>query len=304
VQLRLRALFGVAARAEILRLMIADPARPQSVAELSDASAYGKDNVAETLYLMARAGVVEADAEANRRRFRLINPNQFAGFIGPVPSVREDWVAAFTIMLSLLDFAQSAPSALMSRAVEITRLVRQLEPALIKAGLTSATRLATAEGRESDFEGWVFRTLRRWAGREAEQEATGEANYSVHRLNFGGYGPWQAWVHEPDGSSKPIEMPEWEGLYQEHPRSDAIISDDSIGAPKLAHALFENAFRRRSVDIGRYLSEDQLNQLIDREFAEERLWPLHPGSQVSFSESFLRSWYEDRKRRLSGRHDP
>lgn len=303
VQLRLRAVFGVAARAEILRLMIAAPARSQSVAELSDASGYGKDNVAEALNQMARAGIVEADAEANRRRFKLVDPNQFAGFIGALPTVRQDWVSVFKIMLSILNFAKSAPSAPMARAVEITRLVRELEPALVRVGLTSATRLASAEGRVSDFEGWVFRAFRRWAGQEEEQEVTGEVNYSVHRLDFGGYGPWQAWIHEPDGSSRPIEMPEWEGLYQEHPRSDTIISDDSTGAPRLAHAMFEDAFRRKSVDIGRYMSEDPLDQLICREFAEERLWPLYPGSQASFSESFLRSWYEDRKRRLSARRN-
>jgi hypothetical protein len=301
VQLRLRAVFGVAARAEILRLMIAEPVRSQSVAELSDASGYGKDNVAEALNLMARAGVVEADSEEGRRRFKLVDPNQFAGFIGALPTARQEWATVFRIMLSILDFAKSAPSATMARAVEISRLLRDLEPSLVRVGLPSTTRLASAEGRVSDFEGWVFRAFRKWAGQEAEQEATGEANYSIHRLNFGGYGPWQAWIHEPDGSSRPVEMPEWEGLYQESPRSDTTISDDSTGAPRLAHAMFEDAFRRKSMEIGRYMSEDPLNQLICREFAEERLWPLHPGSHASFSESFLRAWYDDRKRRLMSR---
>lgn len=299
VQLRLRALFGVSARAEILRTMIADPARSQSVADVSDAAGYGKDNVAESLYLMARAGVVEADAEANRRRFKLVDPNQFAGFIGALPTVHKEWSAVFKIMVGVLDLAKSAPTGTMAHAVEITRLLRDLEPELTKAGLASGTRLATAEARVSDFEGWVFSAFRDWAGEEAQQETASEATYSVHRLNFGGYGPWQAWIHEPDGTSKPVQMPEWEGLYQEHPRSDTTISDDSTGAPRLAHAMFDDAFRRKSVDIGRYWSEDPLNQLITRDFAEERLWPMHPGSQATFSESFMRSWYEDRKRRLN-----
>lgn len=299
VQLRLRALFGVAARAEILRVMIAEPARSQSVADLSDATGYGKDNVAESLFLMARAGVVQADAEANRRRFKLVDPNQFAGFIGGLPSTRKDWTAVFKIMLRVIDFAKSAPEETMSRAVEVTRLVRELEPELAKVGLASGTRLAAAEARASDFEGWALGLFREWAGQEAVREAAAEATYSVHRLNFGGYGPWQAWIHEPDGTSRPVVMPEWEGLYQEHPRSDTIISDDSTGAPRLAHAMFDDAFRRKSEDIGRYWSEDPLNQLITREFAEERLRPMYPGSQATFSESFMRSWYADRKRRLS-----
>jgi hypothetical protein len=298
IQLRLRAVFGVAARAEIFRLMIGEPARSLSVAELSEATGYGKDVVADSLDLMSRAGVVRADAEANRRRFKLVDPNQFANLIGSVPTIRKDWVAVFKIMLTVLDFAKSAPSETMVRAVEITRLVRELESEFTKVGLASG-RLATAEARVSDFEGLMVNTFREWAGQEATEEASSGASYSVHRLNFGGYGPWQAWIHESDGSSKPVLMPEWEGLYQEQPRSDTIISDDSTGAPRLAHAMFDDAFRRSSVDIGRYWSEDPLNQLICREFAAERLWPMYPGSQANFSESFLRSWYEDRKRRLS-----
>src|SRR5260370_9922338 len=122
--------------------MIADPARSQSVAEVSDATGYGKDNVAESLYLMARAGVVEADAEANRRRFKLVDPNQFAGFVGALPSVHKEWLAVFKIMLGVLDLAKSAPTGPMPRAVEITSLLRNLEPELRKAGLASGTRLA------------------------------------------------------------------------------------------------------------------------------------------------------------------
>lgn len=304
VQLRLRALFGVGARAEIFRLMMAEPTRSLSVAELSAATGYGKDVVAESVSLMSRAGVVQADAEANRRRFKLVDPNQFANLIGALPTIRKDWVAVFKIMLNVLDFATSAPAETMLRAVEITRLLRELEPEFSKVGLTSSLRLATAEARVSDFEGWMIKNFREWAGQEATQEASSETSYSVHRLNFGGYGPWQAWIHEPDGSSKPIVMHEWEGLYQEQPRSDTIISDDSTGAPRLAHAMFDDAFRRKSLDIGRYWSEDPLNQLITREFAEERLWPMYPGSQANFSESFLRSWYEDRKRRLSTGRSP
>src|SRR5260370_16387269 len=115
--------------------MIADPARSQSVAEVSDATGYGKDNVAESLYLMARAGVLEADAEANRRRFKLVDPNLFAGFIGALPTIHKDWLAVFKIMLGVLDLAKSAPTGTTARAVEITRRLRELEPELPKAGL-------------------------------------------------------------------------------------------------------------------------------------------------------------------------
>src|SRR4029077_7748604 len=42
IQLRLRALWGVAARAEILRLMLAEPDRGHAASTLADAAGYGK----------------------------------------------------------------------------------------------------------------------------------------------------------------------------------------------------------------------------------------------------------------------
>ena len=97
-----------------------------------------------------------------------------------------------------------------------------------------------------------------------------------------------------------MALPEWTDQYHEVSRSDTIIADDATGAPRLAHAMFEHAWRRMGVEIGQYhTAPDHLNRWIARNFAEERLWPVRPGQSVAFGEAFLRAWYENQKAQMT-----
>lgn len=301
LQLRLRALFGVSARAEVIRLMIAEPARYQTVSELAGRAAYGKDNIADTLDLLTAGGLAEAAGAVNRKHFRLARPDRLVELVGTLPAEFPDWAPLFRIAIAILEFSLHAPQDPIPRAAEVPRVMRQIQPDMPKVGLLSALRATTGQGLVSDFEAWAIRALSTWARSETLPGSGAETTYSIHRLDFGGYGPWQGWIHEGDGTSRPIEMPEWDGLYIEHPRSDTTIADDSVGGPKLAHAIFEDAFRRVSVEIGRYWAEDPTNQLVCRQFADDQLRTLAPGGSTTFGEMFLRTWYADHKGTLSKR---
>ncbi len=303
-QLRLRAIFGVSARAEILRRLLAEPNRHQSVAELASDAAYGKDNVADAIESLRMAGVVEEAGAVGQRMYRLTRPAELAGFVGELPARFPDWPAIFRLTLGFVEFARAAPREPIVRAAEIRSLLRKVgTDDLARVGLVSTLRFATAEALNEDFEGWSLRALRQWAGAAESQgvRAPGETTYAVHRLNTGS---WLGTVIEPGKTPRPIEMPEWAGLYQEHPRSETIIADDSVGAPRLAHAMFADALRRVAVDIGPYWSDDPTNQILCREFAEERLWPIRPGGSASFSEQFLRAWYLEHKAQLGAKLPP
>jgi hypothetical protein len=60
-------------------------------------------------------------------------------------------------------------------------------------------------------------------------------------------------------------------------------------------------------DIGDYWSGGSgpgdfgINQLLAREFAEERLWPMRNGSSASWTVSFMRAWRQDRLERIRAR---
>src|SRR3984893_9291958 len=93
VQLRLRALVGVSARAEVLKLMLADPERPQAASTLAEDAAYGKGSVAQALDMLTMAGIVQVQPHANRLLYRLARPGELAQTLQWLPSLFPDWCA-------------------------------------------------------------------------------------------------------------------------------------------------------------------------------------------------------------------
>ncbi len=77
-----------------------------------------------------------------------------------------------------------------------------------------------------------------------------------------------------------------------------------MGAPKVAHEMMRLAEARAGHDIGDYwgggtdYADFGINQIIAREFADERLRPMRNGSSASWSELFMRDWRRDRLARL------
>ncbi len=122
-----------------------------------------------------------------------------------------------------------------------------------------------------------------------------QAVYVVCRLRNGN---WTAWTLNPGDEPEPLQLSDWIDLYPgDAPRSDFMVTDDSTGAPRLAHEVFFLAFSRAHMDIGDYWSMPY-NQQICRAFAEERMWPMYTGHTVAWTETFMRDWYTDRKTRL------
>jgi hypothetical protein len=67
VQLRLRGACGVSARAEIIRLLLGEPSSFLSISELAAGAAFGRDNVADAVEMMARAGIVRERGTGDER---------------------------------------------------------------------------------------------------------------------------------------------------------------------------------------------------------------------------------------------
>jgi hypothetical protein len=166
VQLRLRAVVGTSVRAEILRLMLAEPARLYGAAELACAAAHGKGSAAAALELLAMSGVVETQVSGNQFRYRLARPHQLANLLEPLPLHFPDWPARFRIVHAVLLFAESAPRDGMPRAVEARRAIRSLEPDLRRLRLDRRLRSVGGEALAGDFERWSLDVLKGWAGDE------------------------------------------------------------------------------------------------------------------------------------------
>lgn len=176
IALRLRSLFGVTARAEILRLFIASPGASMTAADLAPDAGYTKRNVAEALEAFRLAGLVEVVPWRNQLRYRLAKGEELLAFAGSLPAFFPRWRCVLRVVIGVLELArrmEKLPSRV--RRVEIDKALRQLEGDLREAGI------ARPDGQSSED---VDELFRRWALAVVGGLASGRA---AER-------PWSDWL--------------------------------------------------------------------------------------------------------------
>lgn len=290
LQLRLRALFGVGTRAEVLRLLLMDVPRGWSAAELARESGYAKVNVAAALDVLALAGTIRVEKSGNQFRYRLGKGPQLVELAGPLPSFQPDWSARFAVMLPLTRLKlERGQGEGMARAAQVVGVLRQIEKPLTRLGLLDLVPTPGRPEFNQEFDLWSEQLLSYWAGQDVPA-GPNDAVFDVHRTDIA----WKATVREPGRSPRPLTLPVWEDLYKDHPRSDSMIADDSSGAFLLAHELMRRAYGRtgRAIEPFRYQPE-----VIA--FAEQQLRTIPRGQSRTFSDVYMRLWRAERMGRLS-----
>lgn len=124
--LRLRALFGVGARADIIGAVIAYPSEDFGAADLVFVG-YSKRNLAEALDMLAAAGLFRSTRIGNRVRFSWQRREQLSALIGPLPNAFPVWSRIMRILSGFLDLLtrlQSKSDRLVG--VEAGRCFREL----------------------------------------------------------------------------------------------------------------------------------------------------------------------------------
>jgi hypothetical protein len=125
LRIRLRAAFGVNARADILAALLATSPRGLNAADLARVTRFTKPNIASALDALLLAGLVTARPVANERRFT-VPPKVpiLPGLRPPVPQA--DWVAIFSVALGVLRFQSRNDTSTTVRAIDARRLVNSL----------------------------------------------------------------------------------------------------------------------------------------------------------------------------------
>jgi len=171
VQLRLRAAFGVSARAETLRWLLDQPDHFVGSLELALKAHYGKDNVADTLDLLARAGLLQdtvMTTAGNQRLFRLDRQATIVAALGDWMKVpQQRWDAVFRVVVRLIEFAQTAPAKPAARAVAIEEMLAHMQSDLRWLGTFPRLRQGV-DAVNKDFDTWAITALQHWARRATE----------------------------------------------------------------------------------------------------------------------------------------
>lgn len=158
LRVRLRAAFGVNARADVLAALLVAPTNGLSVADLARKTRFTKPNVAFAVDALVLAGLLEAQAVGNERRLKLARNGEILPGLRP-PVAQPDWVAQFGVALEVLRFAgqdQMSPSV---RAIEARRLVESLQTRILSEELPRPNPDALGDEFSSAFDRWVVQLV-------------------------------------------------------------------------------------------------------------------------------------------------
>ena len=155
IALRLRALFGVSARAEIVRMLLAYPQSVFSAPELALQVNYVRRNVARALESLLRGGLVKALTDRNTVRFALARPHELRDFVGAEPDRYPAWTQVLEFAAGLLAMdAEADRIASISLAVRATRFLDAHASLIELHRLPPPPRIGASE---------VWPTVRPWA---------------------------------------------------------------------------------------------------------------------------------------------
>ncbi len=154
LRIRLRAAFGVNARADILAALLAAPPRGLGAADLARTTRFTKVNVATALDALLLAGLVNARRVANERRFVL--PPQIALLPGLRPPVAQpDWVNRLGVALEVYRFTQGNAVSETVRAIEARRLVGSLVNRMSAEGMPMPNLDISGDEFAAAFDRWL-----------------------------------------------------------------------------------------------------------------------------------------------------
>lgn len=136
LQLRLRAVFGVSARAEVIRVLLTGPTVAWSTARIAERAGYTRRQVDLALEALTLGGVVRRRRTAGPATYTLVEPAALVRLVGPLPLVAPRWAPTLRLVHGLLVAAETLEASAPSMpAAELARQRRLLERPLQDSGV-------------------------------------------------------------------------------------------------------------------------------------------------------------------------
>ena len=296
LQLRLRALVGGGARAEVLKLMLAEPEEPKSAAEIAQNAAFGTHGCNQALDALSAAGVLNVEPAGDVFMYRLARPSDLTMAVNGVPVAFPDWIAVLTTIDAIREYAVRKREDRKGEVAAARELTATLRKQFGRLGFAAEVPDIQDETSVTAFEQWARSFVADHSGATLRTDLN-EASYSVHRLALGG---WIATVTVVGGQPRPLALSDTPVLGPER-RKQRRSKPDSLGDAALVvemmmEDLLTRAVQRRlgSTVSGKAAAEQALPG-VSREFAAELLLPMHAGEATSFSEKFLQRWLANRR---------
>ena len=154
LRIRLRAAFGVNARADVLAALLAASPHELTAADLARSTRFTKPNVASALDALVLAGLATAHPVANERRFGLPSKVPLLPGLRP-PVTQPDWVSRFGVALEVHRFAERDGASTTVRAIEARRLIERLMGRMLAEGMPIPNLDVTGNEFAYAFDRWL-----------------------------------------------------------------------------------------------------------------------------------------------------
>ncbi len=158
--LRVRALVGLGARAEVLRLFAPEPRHRLAVAEIATQIGYSKRNTAEALDGLKLAGLLSSFRVRNRLEYAVTDPDRLAALVDPRPHWVPPWLSIVSVVIRISEFvrrSEDLPESVSS--VEAVTLIRELDQDLAQWGLPPPHLVMVEELAYRRFVRWSHELL-------------------------------------------------------------------------------------------------------------------------------------------------
>ena len=301
IQLRLRAMVGVSARAEILKALLADPQNQRTASSLVARAGYGKSGLALALDMLTMAGITSVEPSGNRLVYKLNRPAELASALNGLPAAFPDWWAIFKVTEAILRYARGASADPDQRVAAASKLVHELREEVHRLPGGSRPPRVTGPGSIAAFEQWARTFVAGQAGADGNLESAGGVVYTVHRLLLGG---WIATVMQVGDQPRPLALSDSPELRPDR-RAHRRLREDEVGAAADIIESMLSDMRTRDLQrsqgslVRRQALSDALLPAMSREFASELLQPMHKGESATFTQEFLQRWFVNRRHRLT-----
>ena len=300
IQLRLRSLVGVGPRAEVLRLMLAEPEEQRAANELATTAGIQTRACVAALDSLTAAGLTRAEPAGEIQMYRLARPADLTIALNGVPAAFPHWIDVFVVIEAIRAYA-AAPASPAGRIHSAKHLTTTLRAQLDRLGVAAQVPAIKDQSSLPDFEVWARSFVTEHA--EATQ-GTGphEAAYSVHRLALGG---WIATVTIAGSHPRSLAISGHHHFRPERRHLQRASRDSTGEAAAVVETMLQDMItrgmqRRLGSTVSRKAGAEPRLTSLSREFAAELLVPMHPGKSTSFSERFLQRWLANRRGRHQG----
>jgi len=268
VQLRLRTLVGVSARAEILKALLAAGDAAHTAASLAESSGYAKGGIAQALDMMTMAGLLNVELSSNRLVYHLADAQELGRLLRWLPAEYPDWQSIFRVVERLVGYAAAAPGGTAQRLPAAAALFAEISTDVERMRLDAKVPEPVDAASLADFEDWALEFLAaQTEGRRPS--STRQASYVLHRE---GAEEWIAGITSAAGLPRPL------------------LEARPAGAQDVATAMFRDALEPEA-EWGEMTA-------VCTEFADEVLRALRPGHGATYSSEFVRRWYGNRRKRF------